>query len=95
MNDGLPTAGNFFGGAGLVADPFLGGAAAATMGLRLCMKVSFRSSCEPRAVCLSLCRAQRSWRTKDRLHSGKSQWYICLGLSLECQQGPTSAALDT
>ena len=55
--------------------------AAVTMGFRFCMKVSLRSSWEPRAVCLSLCLAQRSWRTNERWQSGKSQWYICLGLS--------------
>jgi hypothetical protein len=66
----------------LVGDAFFPPNAAVTMGFRLCMlKVSLRSNCEPRAVCLSLCRAQRSCRTKDRWQSGKSQWYICLGLS--------------
>lgn len=65
-----------------VAALFFPPSAAVTMGFRLCMlKVSLRSNCEPRAVCLSLCRAQRSCRTKDRWQSGKSQWYICLGLS--------------
>jgi hypothetical protein len=66
----------------LSRDPFFGAMAAVTIGLRLCIKVSLRSSCDPLAVCLSLCRAHRSCRTKERLHSGKSQWYICLGLSI-------------
>lgn len=40
--------------------------AAVTMGFRLCMlKVSLRRSWLPRAVCRSLWRAQRSWRTND------------------------------
>jgi hypothetical protein len=62
----IATVGECFMLPSLFADPFFGAIAAVTMGLRLCMKVSFRSSCEPRAVCLSLCRAHRSCRTKDR-----------------------------
>lgn len=70
----ISTVGEFLMLPSLFAAPFFGAMAAVTMGFKLCMKVSFRSSCEPRAVCLSLCRAQRSCRTKDRWHSGKSQW---------------------
>ena len=70
----ISTVGEFLMLPSLFADPFFGAIAAVTMGFRLCMKVSLRSNCEPRAVCLSLCRAQRSCRTKDRWHSGKSQW---------------------
>lgn len=53
---------------------FLFAMAAVTMGFKFCMNVSLRSNCEPRAVCRSLCLAQRSCRTKDRWQSGKSQW---------------------
>ena len=71
----IATVGEFFTpGPNLFAGPFFGAMAAVTIGLRFCMNVSLRSSCEPLAVCLSLCRAQRSCRTNDRLHSGKSQW---------------------
>ena len=67
--------GEFFTpGPNLLAAPFFGAMAAVTIGLRFCMNVSLRSSWEPRAVCLSLCLAQRSWRTKERWQSGKSQW---------------------
>jgi hypothetical protein len=60
---------------GFVGDACLPPRAAVTMGFRLCMlNVSLRSSWEPRAVCLSLWRAHRSCRTKERWQSGKSQW---------------------
>jgi hypothetical protein len=77
---------------GLAGGAFFPPSAAVTMGFRLCMlKVSLRSSWEPRAVCRSLCRAHRSCRTNERWQSGKSQWYICLGLSAHVSICPSGA----
>ena len=59
-------------------------------------RLSFLCRCEPLFVWRSLWRVQRSCRTKERLHWGKSQKYICFGASVSrvsCVIFPTLAGM--
>jgi hypothetical protein len=47
------------------------------------LKASLRCRCDPFWVCRSLCRAQRSARTKLRGQPGWSHSYMFLGVSAE------------